>query len=138
MSQEKYAVWYATATRHQDIAEHFIMRDGTCRFEKDFHLGNRFVDYDHAIAIWYGDPSGKPGALHRDQNSHLEAGFDFLTSRVARLLEDEGIDRISYLFALPDFDYSGKVVSNGMLHFAGHVSCDRPNSDWLDDILNDM
>lgn len=54
------------------------------------------------------------------------------------MLEKENIKEISYLFALPDFEYKGKVKSNGVLIFGGHVICDRPTSSWLDEILDSM
>lgn len=132
MGQEKYAIWYSFSNDYEAII------DNECKFERDFHLKNRFIDYDHAITIWYGKEQGELGALSRKENPFLEEGFDFITSEASLLLEKENVNRISYLFALPDFEYKGKVKSNGILSFGGHITCERPNSSWLDEILNDM
>ncbi|QDX95940.1 hypothetical protein EGD00_00260 [Pectobacterium carotovorum subsp. carotovorum] len=138
MSKEKYAIWYSVSTNYEAIMDNFSINDNECKFERDFHLKNRLIDYDHAIIIWYGKEQGELGNLSRKKNINLEEGFDFITSKVSLLLEKKNVDKISYLFALPDFEYEGKVKSNDTLRFGGHVTCERPNSSWLDEILSDM
>ncbi|WP_158693074.1 hypothetical protein [Cronobacter sakazakii] len=51
---EKYAVWYSTCATYELVQNYFSKENGTSKFEKDFGLKNRFIDYDHAISIWYG------------------------------------------------------------------------------------
>ncbi|QPI43131.1 MULTISPECIES: hypothetical protein [Pectobacterium] len=138
MSKEKYAIWYSISNDYEAIMDNFIIHDNECKFERDFHLKRRFIDYDHAIIIWYGKEQGELGDLSRKKNTILEEEFDFITSEVSLLLEKKNVDKISYLFALPEFEYKGKVKSNGVLSFGGHVTCERSNSSWLDEILNDM
>lgn len=138
MSKEKYAIWYSVSTDYENIMSNFITNDDGSQFERDFHLQDEFIDYDHAVIIWYGKEQGELGKLSRDKNVTLDEGFDFITSKVSLILEKKDIDEISYLFALPDFEYKGKVKSNGVLCFGGNVTCQRPNSSWLDEILNGM
>lgn len=61
MRNEKYAIWYSLSTDYNSIMENFIARDNRCKFERDFHLKNRFVNYEDAIIIWYGKEQGELG-----------------------------------------------------------------------------
>ncbi|EIZ9542784.1 hypothetical protein MRB80_004273, partial [Cronobacter sakazakii] len=49
---EKYAVWYSTCAGYELVQNYFYKENGTSKFEKDFGLKKRFIDYDHAISIW--------------------------------------------------------------------------------------
>lgn len=138
MNKDRYAIWYSVLNDYERIMGNFTSSHNSCKFEQDFNLEDRFIDYEHTVMIWYGKSQGESGALSRQDNPTLEEGFDFITSEVSRLLGEKNISKISYLLAIPELEYHGEVTSNGVLEFAGYVRCTRPNSSWLDDILNEM
>ncbi|MCT8354642.1 MULTISPECIES: hypothetical protein [Photorhabdus] len=43
--------------------------------------------------------------IDREDNPALDPGFDFITQPVAIKLKENNIDKISYLFAILDFEY---------------------------------
>ncbi|ANF95335.1 hypothetical protein [Paenibacillus bovis] len=135
---EQYAIWYSTSENRTAIMDNWAEEEQGCRFERDFRLQDRWIDYDHMIILWYGEEQGQLGDVQRSNNPALAEGFDFITQPAAKLLSERGIDRISCLVALPDFHYDGQAAGSDTLCFAGHVSCTRPVSDWLREILDDM
>ncbi|KAA1171804.1 hypothetical protein [Photorhabdus heterorhabditis] len=136
--KEQYAVWCSTSTDYTSILNNFINTDKGCKFERDFNLKNSLTDYDHAIVIWYGKEQGELGEIDREDNPALGPEFDFITQPVAIKLKEKNIDKISYLFAIPDFEYDLDIKKSDLFFFVGNIECERKNSSWLDEILKDM
>ncbi|OCA55334.1 hypothetical protein [Photorhabdus namnaonensis] len=136
--KEKYAVWCSTSTDYTSILNSFVDTDKGCKFERDFNLENSFIDYDHAVVIWYGKEQGELGEISREDNFILDSDFDFITQPVAIKLKQSKIDKISYLFAIPDFEYDLDIKNNDLFFFVDNIECERKNSSWLDEILNGM
>lgn len=134
---EKYAVWYSTCANYELVQNYFSKENGASRFEKDFGLKNRFVDYDHAISIWYGKEHGELGDISSD-NPAIDKGFLFITTPIAERLRPLGVDKISYIFAIPDFEYDNVSEKGNVMEFLDNIICSQKSSSWLDDILNDM
>jgi hypothetical protein len=136
--KEQYAVWCSTSTDYTSILNSFVNTNKGCKFERDFNLENSFIDYDHAVVIWYGKEQGELGEISKEDNPVLDSGFDFITQPVAIKLKENKIDKISYLFAIPDFEYDLDIKTNDLFFFVGNIECERKNSSWLDEILNGM
>ncbi|ELY4723686.1 MULTISPECIES: hypothetical protein [Cronobacter] len=134
---EKYAVWYTTCANYELVQNYFYKENGTSKFEKDFGLKKRFIDYDHAISIWYGKEHGDLGDIGPD-NSAIDNGFLFITTPVAERLYALGVEKISYIFAIPDFEYDNVSKKKNVMIFLDNIICSQKSSSWLDDILNDM
>ncbi|EGT5661693.1 hypothetical protein AGJ34_14345 [Cronobacter dublinensis subsp. dublinensis] len=133
---EKYAVWYSTCSDYNLIQDYFNKGDGLSKFEKDFDLKNRFIDYDHAVSIWYGKEHGELGEVSTD-NPAID-GFQFITAPVADKLYSLGVGEISYIFAIPDLEYNKPDDKVSVMKFLDNVVSSQNSSSWLDDILNDM
>lgn len=139
MSSSENAVWYSTATDYDRIMAQFVEDEtGGCQFERDFDLADEYVDFEHAVIIWYGVQHGELGKVKRSMNTALEEGFSFIIDPVGELLTENSVTEISYLIAIPEITYEGPVQSNDTMVFLGQVECEEENSSWLDDILNDM
>ncbi|EOC1348515.1 hypothetical protein ACI093_003625 [Cronobacter turicensis] len=134
---EKYAVWYSTCANYDLVRNYFSKENGTPKFEKDFGLKNRFVDYDHAISIWYGKDHGEFGDISSD-NPAIDNTFLFITTPIAERLRVLGVEEISYIFAIPDFEYDNVSEKGNVMEFLDNIICSQKSSLWLDDILNDM
>ncbi|MDE1496969.1 hypothetical protein KKJ25_19060 [Xenorhabdus bovienii] len=136
--KKQYAVWCSTSMDYTSILNNFVNTDKGCKFERDFKLENSFIDYDHAIVIWYGKEQGELGEVSREENPILEPNFDFIIHPASIKLKENKIDKISYLFAIPDFEYDLDIKKNDLFFFVGNIECERENSSWLDEILNGM
>ncbi|ELY6226120.1 hypothetical protein ACOZ11_003725 [Cronobacter muytjensii] len=134
---ERYAVWYSTCSDYNLIQDYFNKGDGLSKFEKDFVLKNRFIDYDHAVSIWYGKEHGELGEVSTD-NPAIDDGFQFITAPVADKLYSLGVGEISYIFAIPDLEYNKPDDKASVMKFLDNVVSSQNSSSWLDDILNDM
>ncbi|EKK4061049.1 hypothetical protein ACM912_003267 [Cronobacter sakazakii] len=134
---EKYAVWYSTCATYELVQNYFSKENGTSKFEKDFGLKNRFIDYDHAISIWYGKEHGELGYITPD-NPAIDNGFLFISTPIAERLYALGVEKISYIFAMPDFEYDNVGKNEGVMIFLDNIICSRKSFSWVDDILNDM
>lgn len=132
----KYAVWYSLHSDYELIQSYFNKEKGFSKFEKDFYLKNRFIDYDHVVSIWYGKEYGELGDLF--DNPELESAFYFITKPVAERLMILGIDKVSYVFAIPDFEYKENNSNCDVLKFLDNITCSQQSSSWLDEILNDL
>ncbi|ELY3624756.1 hypothetical protein SMX14_004042, partial [Cronobacter malonaticus] len=99
---EKYAVWYSTCASYELVQNYFSKENGSSEFEKYFGLKNRFIDYDHAISIWYGKEHGELGDINPD-NPSIDNDFLFISTPIAERLYALGVEKISYIFAIPDF-----------------------------------
>ncbi|NMI04644.1 hypothetical protein HF638_11680 [Paenibacillus sp. SZ31] len=136
---ESYAIWYSTVADYDKIMAQFVQdAKGSCSFEQDFDLVHKYMDYDHAVMIWYGQQHGELGKVIRILNPALDEGFSFIIDPVAELLEQQGVDQISYLFAMPEVCYEGQIHSNGMLEFLGNVKCEQETSEWMAELLRDL
>ncbi|WP_145406992.1 hypothetical protein [Paenibacillus xylanexedens] len=136
---ESYAVWYSSVTNYDKIMAQFVQdENGTCKFEQDFDLADEYLDYDHTVILWYGQQHGELGAVTRSQNANLDEGFSYIIDPVAELLQQQGIEQISYLFAMPDLEYEGEVRFNDSLVFLGNVKCEQEISEWMAELLRDM
>lgn len=49
-----------------------------------------------------------------------------------------GIDKVSYVFAIPDFEYKENNNNCDVLKFLDNITCSQESSSWLDEILNDL
>ncbi|WP_369833860.1 hypothetical protein [Cronobacter dublinensis] len=134
---ERYAVWYSTCSDYNLIQDYFNKGHGLSKFEKDFGLKNRFIDYDHAVSIWYGKKHGELGEVSTD-NPAIDDGFQFITAPVADKLYSLGVGEISYLFAMPNFEYNKEIDKASIMKFLDNVVSSQKCSSWIDDILNDM
>ncbi|EOC0266731.1 hypothetical protein ACI0ZQ_003914 [Cronobacter dublinensis] len=134
---EKYAVWYSTCSDYNLIQDYLNKENGLCKFEKDFGLKNRFIDYDHAVSIWYGKEHGELGEVSTD-NPAIDDGFQFITSPVADKLYSLRVRKISYIFAIPDLEYNKADDKASVMKFLDNVVSSQNSASWLDDILNDM
>ncbi|WP_105622748.1 hypothetical protein [Cronobacter sakazakii] len=134
---EKYAVWYSTCATYELVQNYFSKENGTSKFEKVFGLRNRFIDYDHAISIWYGKEHGELGDITPD-NPAIDNGFLFISTPIAERLYALGVEKISYIFAMPDFEYDNVSKNEGVMIFLDNIICSRKSFSWVDDILNDM
>ncbi|EOL9027068.1 hypothetical protein ACU9FZ_003185 [Cronobacter sakazakii] len=133
---EKYAVWYTTCANYELIQNYVSKENGFSKFERDFGLKKRFIDYDHAISIWYGKEHGELGDISPD-NPSIDNGFLFISTPIAERLYALGVEKISYIFAILDFEYDNVSKKNVMI-FLDNIICSQKSSSWLDDILNDM
>ncbi|CEE93297.1 hypothetical protein KKJ10_14360 [Xenorhabdus bovienii] len=136
--KEQYSVWCSTSIDYASILNSFVDIDKGCKFEHDFNLKNSFIDYDHAIVLWYGKEQGELGEISREDNPALDPSFDFITQPVAIKLKENKIDKISYLFAIPELKYDLDIRNSDLFFFLGNIECERENSSWLDEILNGM
>ncbi|ELY4423581.1 hypothetical protein SMZ52_004172 [Cronobacter sakazakii] len=128
---EKYAVWYTTCANYE------LIQNYVSKFERDFGLKNLFIDYDHAISIWYGKEHGELGDISPD-NPSIDNGFLFISTPIAERLYALGVEKISYIFAIPDFEYDNVSKKKNVMIFLDNIICSQKSSSWLDDILNDM
>ncbi|EPE7491808.1 hypothetical protein ACSMAF_003906 [Cronobacter universalis] len=134
---EKYAVWYTTCANYELIQNYVSKENGFSKFERDFDLKNRFIDYDHAISIWYGKEHGELGDISPD-NPAIENGFLFISTPIAERLYALGVEKITYIFAIPDFEYDNVSKKEDVMIFLDNIICSQKCSSWVDDILNDM
>lgn len=121
---EKYAVWYSTCATYELVQNYFSKENGTSKFEKDFGLKNRFIDYDHAISIWYGKEHGELGDITPD-NPAIDNGFLFISTPIAERLYALGVEKISYIFAMPDFENDNVSKNEGVMIFLDNIICSR-------------
>ncbi len=134
---ENYAVWYSTCASYELVQNYFSKVNGSSEFEKHFGLKNRFIDYDHAISIWYGKEHGELWDISPD-NPSIDNGFLFISTPIAERLYALGVDKISYIFAIPHFEYDNVSKKEDVMIFLDNIICSQKSSSWLDDILNDM
>ncbi|ELY2768814.1 hypothetical protein ACT474_003944 [Cronobacter malonaticus] len=134
---EKYAVWYSTCASYELVQNSFSKENGSSEFEKYFGLKNRFIDYDHAISIWYGKEHGELGDINPD-NPSIDNDFLFISTPIAERLYALGVEKISYIFAIPDFEYDNVSKKEDVMIFLDNIICSQKSSSWVDDILNDM
>lgn len=71
-------------------------------------------------------------------NPAIDDGFHFVTAPVADKLYSLGVGEISYLFAIPNFEYNRENDETGIMKFLDNIVCSQKSSSWIDDILNDM
>ncbi|EOU1338698.1 hypothetical protein [Cronobacter malonaticus] len=134
---EKYAVWYSTCASYKLVQNYFSKENGSSEFEKYFGLKNRFIDYDHAISIWYGKEHGELGDINPD-NPSIDNDFLFISTPIAERLYALGVEKISYIFAIPAFEYDNVSKKEDVMIFLDNIICSQKSSSWVDDILNDM
>ncbi|MBD2800051.1 hypothetical protein ID854_06155 [Xenorhabdus sp. M] len=136
--KEKYAIWCSSSTDHTAILNNFVETKNGSKFVLDFNLKDSFIDYDHVIIIWYGEKQGELGDIFIEQNDNLDPYFNFIIEPVAIKLKNKNIDKISYLIAIPDFEYNLDIKNNGQLFFVGNIEHEIKPSHWLEQILTNM
>nr|EKM1392400.1 hypothetical protein [Cronobacter sakazakii] len=119
---EKYAVWYTTCANYELIQNYVSKENGFSKFERDFGLKNLFIDYDHAISIWYGKEHGELGDISPD-NPSIDNGFLFISTPIAERLYALGVEKISYIFAILDFEYDNVSKKKNVMIFLDNIIC---------------
>ncbi|WP_254363758.1 hypothetical protein [Cronobacter malonaticus] len=71
-------------------------------------------------------------------NPAIDNGFLFITIPIAERLHALGVEKISYIFSIPDFEYDNVSDKDNVMIFLDNIICSQKSSSWLDDILNDM
>ncbi|MBN3190990.1 hypothetical protein H4F64_12355 [Pectobacterium brasiliense] len=115
--ESKHSVWVSKETSFDKIKLNFIKKKGGSKFEKDFKIKNRFIDYAHAISIWLPD-----GEL---------SGFESIVDEIRDACKEYiGDDDITYIYALDEFEYDACIQENDTLKFLGNIILHLKIRDW--------
>ncbi|AOR60498.1 hypothetical protein F6Q07_16685 [Pectobacterium parmentieri] len=115
--ESKHSVWVSQEPSFDKIKLNFIKKKGGSKFEKDFKIKNRFIDYDHAISIWLLDG--------------ISSGFESIVDEVKNACKGYiGDDDITYIYALEEFEYDACIQENDTLKFLGNITLHLKIRDW--------
>ncbi|WP_018887108.1 hypothetical protein [Paenibacillus massiliensis] len=115
--ESMHSVWVSKEPSFEKVKLNFIAKKGGSKFEKDFKIKNRFIDYDQAISLWL--PEGG------------FSGFESIVDEVkAACNKDIGYEHITYIFALDEFEYDASVQENDTLRFVGNIALHLKIRDW--------
>lgn len=113
----EYAVWVSKELSFENIKLNFIAKKGHSKFERDFKLKNRFIDYDQAISLWL--PEGD------------FTGFESIVADIRAEYEKVyNAKDLTYIFALEDFVYDNHIQENDTLKFLGNITLHLRIRDW--------